>query len=164
MKKKAVIAGLVAVIVVLLGVIIYLLLSQKEPEAEQPRNMVVTPENVDEVIEQMEEDAKTPPGAYTVSMNTDWTFPDGKSVSTDAYVENNVSNTNTVYFTIALSGEEEEIYHSPYMEVGSRLENIQLDEELPKGEYAAVITYHLVDDDFEDLSQVSLNMKIIVEN
>ena len=73
-KKPLIAVIIVAVIIIgiLIGIILYLL---PRPEAK-PYNNVVTPDNVDEVISQMEEEAKTPVGSYEVSMNTDWVFPD----------------------------------------------------------------------------------------
>ncbi len=171
--KGWVIAGILAsvVIVTLVGIIIYLLQSQKTSQQSesaaavpQQRNVVVAPENVEEVIAQMEEKAKTPAGSYEVTMNTHWIFPDGKSASPNAFVENSTSNTNMVYFTITLDSSEEEIYCSPYLELGAQLKDIMLDKELEQGEYNAIITYHLVDDDFNELSNVSMYMTISVEN
>lgn len=176
-KKKGgkgwVIAGILVaiVIVILLGIIIYLLQSQKTSQQSesvaavpQQRNVVVAPENVDEVIAQMEEEAKTPVGSYEVTMNTHWTFPNGKSASSDAFVENSTSNTNMVYFIISLDSSGEEIYRSPYLELGAQLRDITLDKELEKGDYDSIITYHLVDDDFNELSSVSMYMMISIEN
>ena len=162
-KKGIIIVSVIAVIIiaVLIGVILYLLKPQEQEEEE--RNVIVKPENVEEVIEKLEEKDKVPMGSYEVSMNTEWIFLDGESISENAFVENPISNTNMVYFIITIN-DGEEIYHSPYMEVGSYLEKIQLDKDIPKGEYSAIITYYLVDDEFQDLSQVSMWMKIVVEN
>lgn len=150
------------VICILIGVIVYLLSLEKE----KPKvNNIVTPDNVEEIISQMKEDERTPVGSYEVSMNTEWIFPDGNSPSTNAYVENSVTNQNTVYFTINLSNEtEEKIYHSPYLTLGSSLTDIKLDSNLSKGNYDAIITYYLVDEDFKELSSVSMYMKLSIEN
>lgn len=168
-----VVAGILAaiVIVILVGVIIYLLRSQRASQQSesavavpQQRNVVVASENVDEVIAQMQDEEKTPVGSYEVTMNTHWTFSDGKSVSSDAFVENSTSNTNMVYFTINLDSDGDEIYHSPYLDLGAQLRDIALDKELERGDYNAIITYHLVDDDFNELSSVSMYMMISIEN
>ncbi len=162
-KKPLIIVIIIAIIIigVLIGIIVKLL-----PKGEgKAYNNVVTPDNVDEVISQMEEDAKTPVGSYEVSMNTDWVFPDSNSASTNAYVENSVSNRNTVYFTIALAdNEEEDIYKSPYLEIGSHLNDIKLDSAPVQGVHDAIITYHLVDDEFNETSSLSMYMTITIEN
>lgn len=155
-----VIAIAVIIIGVLIGIIVYLL----PREEVKPYNNVVTPDNVDEIISQMEEEAKTPVGSYEVSMNTDWVFPDDNSASANAYVENAVTNQNTVYFTIALANDpEKDIFKSPYLEVGSHLTDIKLDSAPSQGIHDAVITYHLVDEEFNELSSVSMYMTITIE-
>lgn len=161
-KKPLIIIIVIAIIIIgILSGIIFFLLPHGEGKAY---NNVVTPDNVDEVISQMEEDAKTPAGSYEVSMNTNWIFPDGASASTNAYVENAITNQNTVYFTIALADSgENDIYKSPYLEIGSQLTDIKLDSAPPQGTYDAIITYHLVDDAFDELSSVSMYMTITIE-
>ena len=161
-KKPLIAVIIIAVIIIgiLIGIILYLL---PRPEAK-PYNNVVTPDNVDEVISQMEEEAKTPVGSYEVSMNTDWVFPDSNSASTNAFVENAVTNQNTVYFTIALADDPEtDIFKSPYLEVGSHLADIKLDTAPLQGIHDAIITYHLVDEEFNDISSVSMYMTITIE-
>ena len=156
-KKPLIAVIIIAVIIIgiLIGIILYLL---PRPEAK-PYNNVVTPDNVDEVISQMEEESKTPVGSYEVSMNTDWVFPDSNSASTNAYVENAVTN-----FTIALADDPEtDIFKSPYLEVGSHLADIKLDTAPSQGIHDAIITYHLVDEEFNDLSSVSMYMTITIE-
>lgn len=161
-KKPLVTVIAIAVIIigVLIGIIVYLL----PREEAKPYNNVVTPDNVDEIISRMEEEAKTPVGSYEVSMNTDWVFPDGNSASANAYVENAVTNQNTVYFTIALADDPEtDIFKSPYLEVGSHLADIKLDTAPSQGIHDAIITYHLVDEEFNDISSVSMYMTITIE-
>lgn len=159
------ILGGIVVVAVLVGIICYLAL-RKEPEQE-PRdyNRVVTPENVEEIISQLDAEEHTPIGSYEVIMNTDWVFPDGASPSDNAYVENSVNNQNTVFFTIALETDKEtDIYDSPFIEPGSYMEDIQLDVELPAGRYNAVLTYHLVDEQEKEISHVSVNVTLTISN
>ena len=158
-KKPLIAVIIIAVIIIgiLIGIILYLL---PHPEAK-PYNNVVTPDNV---ISQMEEESKTPVGSYEVSMNTDWVFPDSNSASTNAFVENAVTNQNTVYFTIVLADDPEtDIFKSPYLEVGSHLTDIKLDTAPSQGIHDAIITYHLVDEEFNELSSVSMYMTITIE-
>ena len=93
--KTVGIAILIVVILALVGVIVYLLIS-RQPKEEEQRNVVITPDNVEEVLEQMTEQGQepVPAGYYTVTMNYEWHFPAGDAVSTDAYVENITENTN----------------------------------------------------------------------
>lgn len=156
--KGAIILGCLVLIAILLGVIAFMLLGKDEPEVY---NQVVTPENVDEVISQLEDHAE--PGSYIVTMNGDWEFENGESASTNAYVLNDAMNTNTVYFTI-VTEDGSLIYTSPYLGLGSSINNIKLDIPLSAGTYETVITYHLVDDDYKDLSSVSMALTLIIKN
>ncbi len=135
-----------------------------EKEDEPKRNVVINEENVNEIIAEMEKNEFVPPGSYEAKMNATWIFPDGKSVSENAYVENVVRNTNDVYFDVILSETDEVIYESPLLPVGSHIENITLDKELEKGTYDCVVIYHLVDEEQNTLSTVRVAVTIVIEN
>ena len=166
-KQHGMLLILVAIVVIaaVVGIICYLAL-RKEPEQESREyNKVVTPGNVEGMISQLDAGEYTPIGSYEVMMNTDWVFPDGASPSTNAYVENSINNRNTVYFTIALETDREtDIYDSPFLEPGSYIQEILLDVELPAGQYDAVLTYHLVDEQEKEVSHVSVNVTLTVSN
>lgn len=160
-KQTVRIVILVLVILVLTGIIVFLLL--RKPEKER-RNVVVTPDNVEEVIKQMEEEEFVEPGYYTVTMNYDWHFAMGDAVSSDAYVENATGNTNAVYFDLFLTSDEENaIYKSPVIPVGSSLRDIALDTALDAGTYDCVMVYHLVDDEQNTISTLRVTVTVIVE-
>lgn len=152
---------IVPIVLILVAVGIFLVMSE---EQKIPTNLVITPDNVEQVIEQLHEDEKTPIGSYEVKMSIDWTFKDGSSVSKDAFIENVVNNNNTVYVTIVHPTTGEEIYKSPYIPVGSSLNNIKLDKELKKGKYKAELTYHLMDDSYSEISSTALYVTINVQN
>ena len=162
-KKKTVgIVILIVVIFVLVGVILYLLMS-REPE-DKRRNVVVTPDNVEDVIEQMEDEDFVDPGYYTVTMNYDWHFATGDAVSSNAYVENALENMNSVYLDVFLAQDEENaIYKSPIIPVGSSLREIKLDTSLSAGTYDCVAVYHLVDDDQNTISTLRVTVTVIIE-
>lgn len=147
------------IVVAILGILLITFWG-KDTEA----NLVVTPDNVEEMIAALKEEDRTPIGAYEVSMNSHWTFPDGESASEDAYVQNSICNNNTVYFVIKLEETGQEIYKSPYIPVGSSLENITLDYELDEGSYETVLTYYLVDNSFKKVSEVSVGVTITIED
>lgn len=164
--KKAVIGIiiLVAIILALAGVIVYLLLSRAPEEEKERRNVVVTPDNVEEVIQDMAKEEFVAPGYYTVTMNYEWTFQTGDAVSSNAYVENRMENTNAVYLDLFLVGDEENaIYESPIIPVGSSLQDIALGTPLDAGTYDCVAVYHLVDDDENTISTLRVNVTVIVE-
>ncbi len=163
-KKGGKIALIVCVVIILalLGVVIYLLLN-KGNKGEQPRrNVVVNEENVDEIISQMQSSQRVDPGSYEMTMNSTWYFEDGAAASSNAYVENSVANTNSVYFDIQRTDTDETIYESPILPVGSHLEDITLDTALPTGTYDCVLIYYLLDEDDNPMSTVRVSLEIVV--
>lgn len=163
-KRFIVIAVLVVIILALAGVIIYLLLSRGSEEEAERRNVVVTPDNVEEVIQNMAEEEFVAPGYYTVTMNYEWKFQTGSAVSSNAYVENMMENTNDVYFDLFLADDEENaIYKSPVIPVGSSLQDIALDTSLDAGTYDCVAVYHLVDDDQNTISTLRVTVTVVIE-
>lgn len=161
-KKTVGIIILIVVILALVGVILYLVMSRK-PEEER-RNVVVTPDNVEDVVRQMADEDFVDPGYYTVTMNYDWHFAAGDAVSSDAYVENMTENTNAVYLDLYLASDEENaIYKSPVIPVGSSLQDIALDQKLDAGTYDCVAVYHLVDEQQDTVSTLRVTVTVTVE-
>ena len=160
-SKKLLVVALIAVIVILLGVIVYLVgFGRESEEEEKGRAVLLTEDNVEEYdTQEAVED-----GYYLVTMNTSWEFDDGKAESNNAYVANVEQNTRTVYFDVFLADTGELVYSSPYMPVGTELQNFALDEDLEAGDYTAVVTYHLVDDDNNEIDDVSAEVTIHILN
>ncbi len=159
-KSRYVIIGILIIIVIALVLIIYFLL--QKPEDSDERDVIVTEDNVEEIREQMEsavEDAY-----YETSMTNDWTFENGKATSNDAFIENPSSNKRMVYFDVNLSDSEKLVYSSPYIPVGESLQGIKLKENLKKGDYPAIVTYHLVDDDKKEVATVSVGVTLHILN
>jgi cytoskeletal protein RodZ len=178
--KGLIIGGVILIIVLLLVVIILLLTKSKnndvipetqpvsesavENNANEERS-VITAENAEEAVTEMLADLPTNiPTSYTVTQNSDWNFPDGASASSNAYVENDPSNETPVYFDIVVDETGETVYSSPVLELGAKLENIKLDKELPQGTYPCTMTYHLVDDQQNTLTTVSVGVNLVIEN
>lgn len=134
----------------------------QQAKKSQDRDIVVTPDNVEEILEQMKE--VNPDSSYTASMNVDWYFADSSTPSDNSYVENSPENSRTVYFDILLANTNEMVYTSPYIPVGSRLESIALQSALEAGDYEAVCLYHLVDDDNNEVSTVSIAVTLHILN
>lgn len=160
----------IIVIVALIGIIGFLLLRKEKPQ-DQPQEAsrevlrdVVTPENVDNILEEMANYEVVEPGYYAVTQNSEWHFADGSSVSSDAYVENIAENTNDVYFDVFLAGDEEHaIYESPVIPRGAVLDQITLNEDLEPGTYDCIMIYHLVDENQNTLDTLHVTVVIIVE-
>lgn len=167
--KAAGIIFLAVVFLVMAGTIIYLLMSRQPEEDEEGglRGTIVTPNNVQAVIEEMEQKASeelVAPGYYTVRMNYEWYFATGDAVSENAYVENLSVNTNAVYLDLFLEEDEENaIYKSPVIPLGCSLQDIVLDTPLEAGTYPCVAVYHLVDDSQKTLSTLRVTVTVVVE-
>jgi hypothetical protein len=159
---KIAIAVGVVVIVALLGVVIFLLVGRGKEEPEK-RNVVVTQDNVEDVVQEMVDKEYIEPGYYEASMSTTWTFATGSDVSDDAYVANVEGNTNDVYFDVVLAEDEDQvIYKSPVIPRGGELQNIALDTPLEAGTYDCVCIYHLIDDEQKTISTLRVAVTIIV--
>lgn len=126
------------------------------------RGTVITEDNVDEVLAQADEPVKA--GSYNCTMNVEWHFEDSSKASYDAYVLNSALNTYTVYFDVNLEGTNELVYTSPYIPVKAELKEIQLMSRLAAGTYPAIVTYHLVDENFDELSTVAVSVTLFIEN
>ena len=167
-KKGGLWIGIAAgiIIVILVGVIIFLVLSRKEEPEEERRNVVITPENVERVLEEITETKESvAPGYYTATMNTTWHFVSGNEASYDAVVENVEANTNDVFFDIVMESDETQVlYKSPVIPRGGRLEDIALDEPLEAGNHNCVVIYHLIDEEQNTLSTLRIGITIIVES
>ena len=168
-KNIIIIISAFVVIAALTGVIVYLLLKKDAPaQATSPeddkREVLVTEENVKEVAEQLEQQEYVPQGYYTVTQNYEWHFPKGDAASTDAHVENLPENTNDVYFDLFLADNDETpIYQSPVIPLGAVLEGFKLDTKLSAGTYDCIMVYHLVDENQNSISTVSMTVKVIIE-
>lgn len=161
-KGPGSIASVAVILVITVAIIVTVVLVLSGGDKGK-RKAIVTPDNVDEIISDMQ-DKKVESGMYEVTMNTTWDFNDGDSASSNAYVENSTANTNDVYFDIVRSDTGEEIYSSPIIPIGSHLEDITLDKSLEAGEHACVLTYHLLDENEEDVSTLMINLTIRVQN
>lgn len=165
----------IVVIIVLLGVVIYLLLNKADVNSSSNddngnntdtprRSVVVNDDNAEEIVEDLMNREMVPAGYYQVTMNSTWNFSDGSAVSDNAYVENAVSNTNSVYFDVVRSDTEETILASPILPVGAHMDAIKLDQELPAGTYDCVLIYYLLDEDENPVSTVNMGLTIVIQN
>ena len=166
--KILAVVGIFLIVALLAAILVVVLKNnnnKSEPEEEKRAVVVNDKEAAEEIAEQMINEEYVAPGYYEVVQTTDWHFPSGKEQSTDAYVENVTSNSNDVYFDLVLSEDESQvIYESPVIPRGSKLEEITLDTDLAAGVYDGVMIYHLVDENQKPLSELRINLTIVVEN
>jgi hypothetical protein len=155
----------IVVVAVLVGIIVFLLKSQNKPE--EKREVLVTEDNVEEFLEDLQEqdlNEEVEQGYYTVTMVLDWHFKSNDEASYDAYVENVEGNTNDVYFDVVLEEDESRVlYSSPIIPRGGRLDDIKLNEKLDVGTHKCVCIYHLVDEEQKPVSEVRMGFRIVIE-
>lgn len=162
-RKSNILLGICAVVIIALVVVIVVLVSGMNKKTTK-RNVVVTQDNAEAVVESMVQQEYVEPGYYCASMSTTWHFTSGDAISEDAYVENVSTNTNDVYFDVFLrDNEEEAILESPVIPRGGELTNIALDKELPTGTHDCVMVYHLIDEEQNTISTLRVAFTIIVE-
>ena len=154
--KRLIIIG-VAVLFLAMAAIIIILLTQIE-KPKDDRATVVSQGNAEEVKAAMDKPVED--GYYEVAMNTTWSF---KGDASDAYVENAKTNNRTVYFDVFRADTNELVYSSPYIPVGEKIQGFLLDADLEPGSYDGLVTYHLVDDNHEEVSNLSVKITFQVE-
>lgn len=125
------------------------------------RGIIENPEQAGEIVDAMQE--KVAEGMFNCVMSMDWYFQDGTSESPNAYVENSTMNSYPFYFDVYMSSTGEKVYSSPVVPVGSYINRIVLDKDLPAGSYDMETVYTMVDEarDYEEVS--SIGFKITVE-
>lgn len=140
------------VVIALVGIIIYLLnrgdddrqdAGTQRKVADSVRT-VIDEDSANDVMEQMREEVAE--GMFECQMSMTWTFADGKTESSDAYVANSVNNTHPICFDVYMKDTEELLYASPVLPVGTDLTGFRLDKELSSGSYQATVMYSLLED------------------
>lgn len=159
-----------SVLAVAIGVIGFILLNKDDEKlpvdnTNAAGNFVIDEDNLAEVSSKIED--KVAEGMFECSMNTTWTFPDGKSSSSDAYLANVNSNSKPIYFEVILDDEKKTVYKSSIIPVGSKIKEIKLDDDLSKGTYKATCLYHLMDENadgtFTEYSKAGFKISLDVK-
>lgn len=167
-KKKKI---MLAAIVVILGIIISMMFvivihnnnKQNVPKPYGNSQYFMDENNLVPIETDIANFEKVEEGLFEVNMNVTWHFKNGSNTSENAYVANSDSNNCPVVFDISLSGTEDLIYTSTVIPVGSKLNEITLNEDLEPGSYPAVCTYHLLNEDGDEISTVGVNLTLVVE-
>jgi len=141
-QKVVLILGAVAIVCAAVVIAIFLL----NQEDEGP-GRYITAENVEEITRDIQEQVER--GMFATYMNTVWSFPDSRSPSSNAIMGNSARNRYPFYFAVTLSETGETIFESGLLPVGTRISQITLDKELAAGDYPAVVTIHMIDENDE---------------
>lgn len=157
-KKKKIIIIVCILLVIIAAVAVFLWL-------RRPKN-VLTEENYKQIMEDM--DNQVQEGYFETYMNTDWTFPDGASETTDAILGNSPNNKKPIRCEVMLADTEEVIYSTGVLPVGAELPPFKLDVDLDAGTYDAVCMVYLLDEEedgsYSDYSNAGFNVTITVQN
>lgn len=156
---------LVAVIATLASVVYFMSKKKDNPSSSSVSSgngRVVTIENRDEVLADLNN--KVSSGFYEIMMNVEWSFKDASTPSEDAYVANPTTNSNTVYFDVIVDSTGQTVYESPMIPVGYELQDIALQSSLAAGTYSCTLTYHLMDEDAKEVSNLAVGVTLNIEN
>ncbi len=157
-NKKKIIIIICILLIIIVAVAVFLWL-------RRPKN-VLTEENYKQIMEDM--DNQVQEGYFETYMNTDWTFPDGTSETTDAILGNSPNNKKPIRCEVMLADTEEVIYSTGVLPVGAELPPFKLDVDLDAGTYDAVCMVYLLDEEedgsYTDYSNAGFNVTITVQN
>lgn len=158
-KKRRIIAGGV-VVVAAAAAAAFFFLNRKSA------GNVITEENYQQIMDDMENEVKE--GYFETYMNTEWTFPDGTSETTNAVLGNSPNNKKPIRCEVQLADTEEVIFSTGVIPVGAELPPFKLDKELDAGTYEAVCVVYLLNEEedgtYTDYSNAGFNVTITVEN
>ena len=136
-KRKKIVIIILLLLLIIAAVVIFLIM--KRPKR------VMTEENYKQISEEMDEQVQE--GYFETYMNTDWTFPNGASESTNAILGNSPNNKKPIRCEVILADTEEVIYSTEVLPVGAELPPFKLDVDLDAGTYDAVCMVYLLDEE-----------------
>lgn len=126
----------------------------------------LTEGNYQRIKDEMDEQVKE--GYFETYMNTEWTFPDGASETTNAVLGNSPNNVKPIRCEVVLEDTQEVVLKTDVIPVGAELPPFKLDVDLDAGTYNAVCMIYLMDEKrdgtFTDYSNAGFNVTITVEN
>lgn len=156
-KRKKIIIIICILLCIIAAILVYFLTRPKERMTEG---------NYKRIMEDMNDQVQE--GYFETYMNTDWTFPDGTSETTNAILGNSPNNKKPIRCEIMLADTEEVIYSTDVLPVGAELPPFKLDVDLDAGTYDAVCMVYLLDEEedgsYTDYSNAGFNVTITVQN
>ena len=133
---------------------------------EEPEGYTINEENYQQIQEDIGNEVKE--GYFETYMNTDWTFPDGTSETTNAVLGNSPNNKKPIRCEVLLEETDELVFSTGVLPVGAELPAFKLDVDLDAGTYDAVCMVYLLDEaedgTYIDYSSAGFHVTITVEN
>ncbi len=156
-KRKKILIIVCILIIIIAAVLIYFL--------TRPKN-TMTEGNYKQIMEDMGNEVQE--GYFETYMNTDWTFPDGTSETTNAILGNSPNNKKPIRCEVMLADTGEVIFKTDVIPVGAEMPPFKLDKDLAPGTYNAICQIYLLDEkddgSYTDYSDAGFNVTITVEN
>lgn len=159
-NQKIMIGGFSALIIVIIAAVFIIIRVLNKPEPVTGGNLVVDETNLTSMSDDLR--AQVEDGLFELNMNMIWHFPDGTSASSDAYVANSEVNRYAISFDILV--DDEILFTSTTIPLGSQIKDITLNKDLSAGTYPAVCRYHLLREDGTENSSVDINVTLEIEN
>lgn len=155
-KKRRNVIAIIVILLVIAAVIIWFLTRPKG----------ITEGNYKRIMDEMEDEVKE--GYFETYMNSEWTFPDGTSETTDAILGNSPNNRKPIRCEVVLVDTGEVVFKTDVIPVGAELPPFKLDVDLEPGTYEAVCMVYLVNEEkdgtYTDYSDAGFNVTITVQN
>ena len=99
---------------------------------------------------------------FDTYMNMSWSFQSGSVLSSNAVIGNSPNNNYAFWFSVSLVNVGDVIFTSGLVPVGTELSYVRLDAMLPAGEYVAVVSINIINDDGWPVGVVSVPINLIV--
>lgn len=168
-KKTAILLGGVVLLLIAVIAVLMFLLFKKDAETEKEVGggvYTIDEGNYQRIQEDMEAEVKE--GYFETYMNTEWTFPDGTSETTNAILGNSPNNTKPIRCEVQLEDTGEVVFSTGVLPVGAQVSPFKLNVDLDAGSYDAVCMVYLLneaeDGTYTDYSSAGFNVTITVEN
>lgn len=156
-RKKIIIIVICILLAIIAAAVIYFLTRPKG---------TMTEGNYKQIMEDMDNEVQE--GYFETYMNTNWTFPDGNSETTDAILGNSPNNKKPIRCEVMLADTEEVIFETDVIPVGAEIPPFKLDVDLEPGTYEAICQIYLLNEEddgsYTDYSDAGFNVTITVEN
>jgi hypothetical protein len=147
-------------------VIVVVLLLREEESAVSTGplgGIPVTAENVSEIGAQIADQIDR--GMFETYYSQTWRFPDGSSPASSFLMGNSANNRYPYYFTLTLTGDDEPVFTSGLIPLGTQLGEIVLDRDLDAGTYSAVANIHMIDEDGAEVpTNMGFEITLVIDN
>jgi len=156
-QSKIIITSVIVLLCAIIGLLVFIILKNDQEYtigdgATPLGNLIVDSSNLSDIKQAITTQIEK--GMFATYMNTTWNFPDSNSPSTDAVMGNSPSNNYPFWFSLVIG--DDEVYRSSVLLVGTQMNEIILNTDLPVGTYNALMDVNMID---ENGDPVESNMR-----